>query len=67
MSPDQIAEAIRIATEIGSLTADQRKILDGVPADSPLLAPWVNNPVPLAAVRSLFTVMAGLTVRPAVA
>ena len=65
MTPEQIAEAVKIAVELGALSADQRKILDGAPSDSPLLAPWANNPAPLAAVRSLFTLIAAMPVRSA--
>jgi hypothetical protein len=57
MTPEQIAEAI--AGEYGSVTAEQRRILDGVASDSVLLGAWANNPIPLAAVRSLFPIVAG--------
>lgn len=67
MSPEQISEAISIANEFGTFSADERAILIKVEASSPLLAPWGNNPAPLAVVRSLFLKLAALTTRPAVA
>jgi hypothetical protein len=65
MNESQINEAIRIAMDFSDFTADERKILLKVSVDSPLLSPWVNNPVPLAAVRSLFMKLDAIPSRPA--